>query len=156
VSSACWSRRTTRAFATRCDGFGGDVVMTARSSHRHRSHRRRARTLDAEVIVNVQGDLPLLDPTMVGAALAPLLADAGLPMATISTAISSRAATRPIPTFQVVTTLHDDYALYFSRRPMPYHRDGAAPGSARLQAHQGSMSTGADFCLTCAGSSRRR
>ncbi len=48
-------------------------------------------TLDAEVIVNVQGDLPLLDPAMVGAAVAPLLADGGLPMATIKHA-DSRAA----------------------------------------------------------------
>src|SRR5262245_57055750 len=52
-------------------GFGGDVVMTGRG---HRTGTDRiaevAAGLDADVIVNVQGDLPLLDPAMVEAATA--------------------------------------------------------------------------------------
>lgn len=110
------------------DAFGGDVVMT-RADHRTGTDRiaEVARTLDAEVIVNVQGDLPLLDPTMVGAAVAPLLADAGLPMATISTPISSREEFQNPNVVKVVTD-REGYALLFSRSPLPHHRDGAPAG----------------------------
>ena len=108
--------------------FGGDVVMTERE---HRTGTDRiaevARALDAEVIVNVQGDLPLLDPAMVGAAVAPLLADGGLPMATISTPIRSREEFTNPNVVKVVTD-RDGYALFFSRSPLPHHRDGAPRG----------------------------
>ena len=109
-------------------GFGGDVVMTG---HEHRTGTDRiaevARGLDAEVIVNVQGDLPLLDPAMVGDALAPLLADSGLPMATISTPIRDREELTNPNVVKVVTD-RDGYALFFSRSPLPHHRDGAPSG----------------------------
>jgi 3-deoxy-manno-octulosonate cytidylyltransferase (CMP-KDO synthetase) len=108
--------------------FGGDVVMTGRE---HRTGTDRvaevARGLDAEVIVNVQGDLPLLDPSMLGAAVAPLLADGGLPMATISTPIRSREEFTNPNVVKVVTD-RDGYALFFSRSPLPHHRDGAPSG----------------------------
>jgi 3-deoxy-manno-octulosonate cytidylyltransferase (CMP-KDO synthetase) len=109
--------------------FGGDVAMTRRE---HRTGTDRiaevAAGLDAEVIVNVQGDLPLLDPNMVGAAVAPLLTDDGLPMATIATPIRSREE-RDNPNVVKVVTDRDGYALYFSRSPLPYQRaDGVAAG----------------------------
>lgn len=108
--------------------FGGDVVMTGRE---HRTGTDRiaevARGLDAEVIVNVQGDLPLLDPAMVGVAVAPLLADGGLPMATISTPIRSREEFTNPNVVKVVTD-RDGYALFFSRSPLPHHRDGVPSG----------------------------
>ncbi|MBX3024981.1 3-deoxy-manno-octulosonate cytidylyltransferase [bacterium] len=108
--------------------FDGDVVMTGRE---HRTGTDRiaevARTLDAEVIVNVQGDLPLLDPALVAAALAPMLADRGLPMATVSTPITSREDLGDPNVVKVVTD-RDGYALYFSRSPLPHRRDGAASG----------------------------
>jgi 3-deoxy-manno-octulosonate cytidylyltransferase (CMP-KDO synthetase) len=64
---------------TAVEGFGGEVVMT-RADHRSGTDRiaEVAAGLDAEVIVNVQGDLPLLDPAMVAAAAAPLGTDPGL------------------------------------------------------------------------------
>jgi 3-deoxy-manno-octulosonate cytidylyltransferase (CMP-KDO synthetase) len=107
-------------------GFGGEAVMTARS-HRTGTDRLAevAGSLDAEVIVNVQGDLPLLDPAMVDAAVAPLREDTGLPMATIKTAIQTRDELENPHVVKVVTD-RDGYALYFSRSPIPYHRDGAA------------------------------
>ncbi len=109
--------------------FGGDVVMTS-PSHRTGTDRiaEAAATLDADVIVNVQGDLPLLDPGVVDAAVAPLRADPGLPMATIKTPLASREE-RDNPNVVKVVTDRDGYALYFSRSPLPYHRDG---GSAAL------------------------
>lgn len=106
------------------EGFGGEVVLTRRE---HRTGTDRiaevAAALDAEVIVNVQGDLPLLDPDMVAAAVAPLRDDAGLPMATISAPLRTRAE-RDDPNVVKVVTDRDGHALYFSRSPLPYHRDG--------------------------------
>ncbi|MGH7785444.1 MAG: 3-deoxy-manno-octulosonate cytidylyltransferase [Candidatus Binatia bacterium] len=105
-------------------GFGGDVVMTS-AAHRTGTDRiaEVAQSLDADIVVNVQGDLPLLDPAMVDAAVAPLRADAGLPMATIKTAIRTREE-RDNPNVVKVVTDRDGYALYFSRHALPYHRDG--------------------------------
>jgi 3-deoxy-manno-octulosonate cytidylyltransferase (CMP-KDO synthetase) len=130
-------------------GFGGDVVMTRRE---HRTGTDRiaevARGLDAEVIVNVQGDLPLLDPAMVGAALAPIVADAGLPMATISTPLHGREEFENPNVVKVVTD-RDGYALCFSRSPLPYHRDGA-PSGALGHKHIGLYVYRRDFLLSFA------
>lgn len=127
-------------------GFGGDVVMTRRD---HPTGTDRiaevARGLDAEVIVNVQGDLPLLDPAMVGDALAPLLADAGLPMATISTPIDDREEFENPNVVKVVSD-RDGYALCFSRSPLPYHRDGL-PSGPLGQKHIGLYVYRRDFLL---------
>ena len=107
-------------------GFGGEVVMT-RPTHPSGTDRiaEVAESLTAAVVVNVQGDLPFLDPDMVEAALAPLLADATLPMATVKTAIRTPAEMDNPNVVKVVTARNGD-ALYFSRSPLPYWRDGAA------------------------------
>jgi 3-deoxy-manno-octulosonate cytidylyltransferase (CMP-KDO synthetase) len=129
--------------------FGGEVAMTRRD---HRTGTDRiaevASALDAEVIVNVQGDLPLLDPAMVGAAVAPLLADGGLPMATISTPIASREEFENPNVVKVVTD-RDGYALLFSRSPLPYHRD-AGPAGALGHKHIGLYVYRRDFLLSFA------
>jgi 3-deoxy-manno-octulosonate cytidylyltransferase (CMP-KDO synthetase) len=105
------------------DGFGGDVVLT-RSDHRTGTDRiaEVAAGLDAEMIVNVQGDLPLLDPAMVAAAIAPLADDDELLMATIKTAITTREE-RDNPNVVKVVTDRNGHALFFSRSPLPYHRE---------------------------------
>jgi len=111
------------------DAFGGDVVMT-RADHRTGTDRiaEVARTLDAEVIVNVQGDLPLLDPAYVEAAVAPLVAAGdGVPvdMVTLATPLRPGEAERS----QVVKVVRDRRgdALYFSRAPIPW------PGATGLR-----------------------
>lgn len=113
---------------TAVEQFGGEAVMT-RADHRSGTDRvaEVAAGLDAEVIVNVQGDLPLLDPALVVAAVAPLNADAGLPMATVKTALRNRDEHDDPNVVKVATDQHG-YALYFSRSPIPYQRGGARPG----------------------------
>jgi 3-deoxy-manno-octulosonate cytidylyltransferase (CMP-KDO synthetase) len=132
------------------EGFGGDVVMTSRA---HPTGTDRiaevAAGLDAEVVVNVQGDLPLLDPAMVEAAVAPLRADSGLPMATIKTPIRSRAELESPNVVKVVTDA-DGYALYFSRSPVPYHRDGAGADAVLGYKHIGLYAYRRDFLLAFA------
>ncbi len=107
------------------ESFGGEVVMT---SAKHRTGTDRiaevADKLDANIIVNVQGDLPLLDPGMVAVAAMPMREDAGLPMATIKTAIST-ADELQSPNVVKVVTDREGFALYFSRSPLPFWRDHA-------------------------------
>ncbi len=106
-------------------GFGGEVVMTRRE---HQSGTDRlaeaAAGLDADVIVNIQGDLPFLQAGMVHGALAVMQADAELPMATVKAPI--REPHEMVnPNVVKVVTDREGNALYFSRSPLPYHRDGA-------------------------------
>lgn len=109
-------------------GFGGEVVMTSRH---HTSGTDRiaeaVATVDAEIVVNVQGDLPLLDPEMIDAAVAPLRDDGQLPLATLMTPIRATEEMRNPNVVKVVTDAKG-YALYFSRSAIPYWRDANEDG----------------------------
>ena len=104
--------------------LGIEVAMT-RTDHPSGTDRLAevAAGLDAEVLINVQGDLPLLDPEMVDRLGARMLADTGLPMGTLATPIRSEAEWRSPHVVKVVCGV-DDRALYFSRAPIPHDRDG--------------------------------
>jgi 3-deoxy-manno-octulosonate cytidylyltransferase (CMP-KDO synthetase) len=108
--------------------FGGEVVMTD-ATHRSGTDRiaEVARGLDAEIVINVQGDLPFLEGAMLEAPLALMRGESALPMATVRTAIRDRSEMENRNVVKVVTD-RDGYALYFSRSPLPYWRDGAAHG----------------------------
>ena len=105
--------------------FGGEAVMT-RADHATGTDRLAevAENLDDELIVNVQGDEPLIDPAMIEAAVAPLLADSTIPMATLGTRLTSLEEFRNANVLKVVTD-RAGFALYFSRAPIPYPRDFA-------------------------------
>jgi 3-deoxy-manno-octulosonate cytidylyltransferase (CMP-KDO synthetase) len=109
--------------------FGGEVVMT---SPTHASGTDRlaevAATLDAELIVNVQGDDPLLDPATIDAVVEALISDEGADMATAAVAVSSTEEMLASDVVKVVTDGRG-HALYFSRAPIPYARQ--APCDAR-------------------------
>ena len=108
------------------DAFGGRVQMT---NPAHVSGTDRvaevARGIDCELVVNVQGDEPLIHPDMIEQALAPFAA-AGVQMATLRRRIEERAEFSS-PNVTKVVVDRDGYALYFSRTPIPYHRDPGAP-----------------------------
>jgi 3-deoxy-manno-octulosonate cytidylyltransferase (CMP-KDO synthetase) len=129
-------------------GFGGDVVMT---SPAHQSGTDRiaevAGDLAADLVVNVQGDLPFLQAAMVDGALALMRADAALPMATLKVPIRD-AAEMANPNAVKVVTDRDGYALYFSRSPLPYWR-AAAPGILGYK-HVGLYVYRREFLLTFA------
>jgi 3-deoxy-manno-octulosonate cytidylyltransferase (CMP-KDO synthetase) len=131
------------------EAFGGTAMMTRRE---HTTGTDRiaevARDLDAEVIVNVQGDLPLLDPEMVAAAVAPMRADTRLPMATLKTPIRDGDEFGN-PNVVKVTTDRDGFALYFSRSPIPFWRDGAE-GDILGHRHIGLYVYRRDFLLSFA------
>ena len=112
-------------------GFGGDVIMT-RSDHLTGTDRlaEAAQRLDAEVIVNVQGDLPFFPPAMVEDAVAALSRSPVAAMSTVKTPIHELAEWRNPNVVKVVTD-RNGYALYFSRSPIPFPRSpesGRSPG----------------------------
>jgi 3-deoxy-manno-octulosonate cytidylyltransferase (CMP-KDO synthetase) len=80
--------------------------------------------LDAAIVVNVQGDLPLLDPGMVETLVARLAGAPSLPMATLATPLHDEAEWRSPHVVKVVFG-SDGRALYFSRSPIPHDRDGS-------------------------------
>ena len=77
------------------------------------------------IVVNVQGDEPLIDPALVVAAAQALERDHGAAIATAAHVISDIADFFNPNVVKVVTTTKNR-ALYFSRAPIPWHRDGFA------------------------------
>jgi len=104
-------------------GFGGEVAMTS-PDHPTGTDRLAevAVGLDAELIVNVQGDEPLIEPLMIDQAVAPLQDDTSIRMGTLKTAVTSCEEFLNPNVVKVVCD-RDDFALYFSRAPIPCPRD---------------------------------
>ena len=110
--------------------FGGTSRMTS-ASHQSGTDRiaEVAAGLDCDLIVNVQGDEPLIDPEMIDEAIAPFAGDPSLLMSTLRRRIDDPAdALDPNVTKFVVD--RDGYALYFSRAPIPFVRQGCPPAPA--------------------------
>ena len=107
-------------------GFGGEAVLT---SARHPSGTDRlaeaAGAIEAEIIVNVQGDEALLEPAGIDAAVEVLLSDPGLPISTLSLPLGSEEDMLDPSVVKVVTDAAGN-ALYFSRAPIPHVRGAGA------------------------------
>ncbi len=103
--------------------FGGEVVMTSRT-HATGTDRlaEAAAGTDAEIVVNVQGDEPMLDASFIDGAVAPLRAEADLPMSTVSLPLTDVEEMLSSAVVKVVTDARGD-ALYFSRSPIPFVRE---------------------------------
>jgi len=108
--------------ATVVSGFGGDVRLT-RPDHATGTDRLAevASTLDCDVVVNVQGDEPLIDPRAIAEAVAPL-ADLAISMTTLYRRIEHPTELSDPDIVKVVLD-RGGYAMYFSRAPIPYARD---------------------------------
>ena len=113
------------------EAFGGIAWMT-RPDHPSGSDRLAevAAELDSAVIVNVQGDEPLIEPAMIEQALAPVLADASVPMCTLRRRIVD-AADWTDPNVVKVVVDRRGFALYFSRAALPFVRRQPEPPAAR-------------------------
>jgi 3-deoxy-manno-octulosonate cytidylyltransferase (CMP-KDO synthetase) len=109
-------------------GFGGEALLT---SPRHPTGTDRlaeaARTMEAEIVVNVQGDEPLLDPAGIDAAVRALLDDPSLPLSTLSLPLKDVEEMLAPSVVKVVTDARGD-ALYFSRSPIPFVRGASEEG----------------------------
>jgi 3-deoxy-manno-octulosonate cytidylyltransferase (CMP-KDO synthetase) len=108
--------------ATRVGEFGGKVRLTR--AHETGTDRLAevAATLDCDVVVNVQGDEPLVDPGAITELVSPFASDAGLQMTTLFRRINDPAELSNPNVVKVVVD-RGGFALYFSRSPIPYVRD---------------------------------
>ncbi|MFQ5847750.1 MAG: 3-deoxy-manno-octulosonate cytidylyltransferase [Candidatus Methylomirabilales bacterium] len=103
-------------------GFGGDVQLTG--TH-HPSGTDRvaevAALLSSELVVNIQGDEPLIEPAMIDEAVAPFFIEPDLVMGTLCRRIEGEDEWRSPHVVKVVRDCRG-FALYFSRAPIPYMR----------------------------------
>jgi len=128
--------------------FGGKAVMTS-SSHRSGTDRiaeaakklqgargkgqgAKHKIQDTDIIVNVQGDEPLIEPEMIDEAIKPLLAESSLLISTLKTKIANEEELKDPNVVKVVTD-REGFALYFSRYPIPYVRTGSQKSEVRSQ-----------------------
>jgi 3-deoxy-manno-octulosonate cytidylyltransferase (CMP-KDO synthetase) len=86
---------------------------------------------DDEIVVNLQGDEPLIPPELIGRLAHTLAQRTGASIATACVPIAE-AAKLTNPNVVKVVCDHAGYALYFSRAPIPYPRDAFAAGSANV------------------------
>jgi 3-deoxy-manno-octulosonate cytidylyltransferase (CMP-KDO synthetase) len=99
--------------------FGGKVVMTSESCASGTDRvAEAALSIDADIVVNVQGDEPAIEPLAIEKAIEPLLKDDNLPMATLMAPIRNEAELDNINIVKVVGDLQGN-ALYFSRSLIP-------------------------------------
>lgn len=105
------------------NALGGRILMTS-PDHVSGTDRlaEAAGTVSADIYVNVQGDEPMIPPGLIDDAVAPMLAEPGLDMSTAAKEITDPCE---ITDPSVVKVVMDEsgHALYFSRSPIPYHRD---------------------------------
>ncbi|MBW2311273.1 MAG: 3-deoxy-manno-octulosonate cytidylyltransferase [Deltaproteobacteria bacterium] len=107
-------------------GFGGKAIMT---DEHHQSGTDRiaeaADTLklaDHDIVVNIQGDQPIFQPTIITELIAPLIEDPNLPMSTLMHRIKDDRELHDTNHIKVVVD-NKGYALYFSRLTIPFYRD---------------------------------
>jgi 3-deoxy-manno-octulosonate cytidylyltransferase (CMP-KDO synthetase) len=103
--------------------FGAAVRMT-RADHLSGTDRvaEVASAETADLIVNVQGDEPLIDPAAIDAAVLPLAEEPAIPMGTLKKRIEDPSEIDDPNVVKVVTDRFEN-AIYFSRSTIPYQRD---------------------------------
>jgi 3-deoxy-manno-octulosonate cytidylyltransferase (CMP-KDO synthetase) len=109
--------------------FGANVRMT---SAEHLSGTDRvaevASAENASIIVNIQGDEPLIDPAAIDAAILPVAQEAGVVMSTLKKRIEDPREIADSNVVKVVVN-HAGDAIYFSRSPIPYERERGSQGA---------------------------
>ncbi len=123
------------SIAQACQAHGVQHIMT-RESHPSGTDRlseaAAAMSLpDDAIVVNVQGDEPLIDPALIDQVAALLASDGTAAIATCAAPIVDADALFN-PNIVKVVCNHQGRALYFSRAPIPWHRDALASGQRVL------------------------
>jgi len=117
-----------------CRAFEARVEMTstehASGTDRIAELARRFEWEDEQIVVNVQGDEPLISPVCIAQTARLLAWRPQAAIATLVTPLESETEFRD-PNFVKVVTDKDGWALYFSRAPIPWPRDGGMPAVMR-------------------------
>jgi 3-deoxy-manno-octulosonate cytidylyltransferase (CMP-KDO synthetase) len=127
-------------------GFGGKAVMTGK--HHQSGTDRIAEAvaqLEAGIVVNIQGDHPLIDPQMIDDTIQPLLDHPEIPMATLKTRMFRKEDFSNPNKVRVVTD-ENNLALYFSRALIPFSRENQ--DDVEIFEHLGIYVYRKDFLLT--------
>ncbi len=116
-----------------CKSFGAEVIMTPKeiATGSDRIAFVAKNLSRAEIIVNIQGDEPFIPGKMIDQAIAPLLFDKKVYCSTLAKKISIVSELKNPSVVKVVFD-YQNYALYFSRSPIPFVRD-AVSNSERIQ-----------------------
>lgn len=130
--------------------FGGQAVLTSKDHTNGTSRIKEAVDLLEEnqkhasrsIVVNVQGDEPLIEPDVIDALVEKLSADNSAPMATVASPFSEEEDVNN-PNIVKVVTDQNGQALYFSRCALPFDRDGK--GAAAPLKHVGVYAYRRDF-----------
>jgi len=115
-------------------GFGGESIMTS-PDHPSGTDRlaEAVQAMDVDVVVNIQGDEPLITAEAIDTVVEPLIDDPDLPMTTLAHRIT-RSEDLLNPHMGKVVFDQRGLALYFSRSPLPW--PGEDPDSAYLRSHR--------------------
>jgi 3-deoxy-manno-octulosonate cytidylyltransferase (CMP-KDO synthetase) len=151
---ACQARHLTSTIIATDDervcqvarSFGALVRMT-RPDHLSGTDRvaEVASAETADIVVNIQGDEPLIDPAAIDIAILPLLHEPDVRMCTLKKRIENPREMGDPNVVKVVTDAAGD-AIYFSRHPIPYERTPAEPPVPRFK-HIGLYVYRRDFLL---------
>lgn len=108
--------------------FGGKAVMT-RPDHTSGTERlaEAVACIEADVVVNIQGDQPFISPSMIEESVAPMLHDESIALCTLMYPIARAEDLHNPSVVKVVVDLCGN-ALYFSRSLIPYPRENVAHG----------------------------
>ncbi len=120
--------------AAACREFGAVVELTS-ASHESGTDRiaevaERLEWADDQIVVNVQGDEPLLPPALISQVAVLLGQDPDAGVATLVTPVRSRDEWQDLNLARVIVD-RNGRALYFSRAPIPWPRDGGTPPALR-------------------------
>ncbi len=127
--------------------FGANAVRTA-SDHESGTDRiaEAVTRISTDVVINIQGDEPLIDPSVIDRLAKVLLADPALPMATVIKRITKEDDLENPNVVKVVIDLQQN-ALYFSRSPMPFQREKKPFQDSIYYKHLGLYGYHKDFLL---------
>jgi 3-deoxy-manno-octulosonate cytidylyltransferase (CMP-KDO synthetase) len=122
--------------------FGGNAVMTL---HNHQSGTDRAaevaEKIDCDIVVNIQGDEPLIPPENIDLVINPLRTSTELSVSTLMIGILNQNEMLD-PNICKVVINKEGYALYFSRAPVPYNRDSSIMDNISIDNNVGLQTLG--------------
>ena len=107
-----------------CKDFGAEVVTTPKNilTGSDRIAHVAKKLDDADIVVNIQGDEPFISGRMIDEAIEPLVFDNKVNISTLAKRIESAAELKSPDVVKIVFD-YNNYALYFSRSPIPFVRD---------------------------------